>query len=243
MQRTRREILNILKRRGRATLEELANAVGLVPVTVRAHLNVLERDDLVKYEEVRGRVGRPYYVYSLTEEADSLFPKNYHVVANRVIDSVADILGPDTVGQLSERIAENWAAEKQARLAGKALPDRVAEVAKIRNEEGAWAEVEEEPNGYDIVQYNCPCPQAASRHPEVVCAAELSYMRRLLNPGVERVEWSRQGARVCRYHVPTTYHVPSNDHVPTNDHVLTNDHLPTNGDAAPEQARLSQQAN
>ena len=160
-----------------------------------------------------------------------------------MIDSVADILGPDTVGQLSERIAENWAAEKQARLAGKALPDRVAEVAKIRNEEGAWAEVEEEPNGYDIVQYNCPCPQAASRHPEVVCAAELSYMRRLLNPGVERVEWSRQGARVCRYHVPTTYHVPSNDHVPTNDHVLTNDHLPTNGDAAPEQARLSQQAN
>lgn len=202
MQRTRREILNILKRRGRATLEELANAVGLVPVTVRAHLNVLERDDLVKYEEVRGRVGRPYYVYSLTEDADALFPKNYHVVANRVIDSVTDILGPNTAGQLSEKIAENWAAEKDARLAGKDLAARVAEVVKIRNEEGAWAEIEPTEDGYAIVQYNCPCPQAASRHPEIVCAAELSYMRRLLNVNVERLDWSQEGSRVCRYHVP-----------------------------------------
>ena len=202
MQRTRREILNILKRQGRATLEELATAVGLVPVTVRAHLNVLERDDLVSYEEVRGRVGRPFYVYSLTEEADSLFPKNYNIVANRVIDSVAEMLGPETVKGLSERIAESWASEKQARLVGKELPERVAEVAKIRNEEGAWAEVEKNDDGYAIVQYNCPCPQAASRHPEVVCAAELSYMRRLLNADVTRLEWSRDGARVCRYHVP-----------------------------------------
>src|SRR5512140_657216 len=88
VQRTRREILNILKRKGRATLDELAQGVGLVPVTVRAHLNVLERDDLVKYEEVRGKVGRPYYVYSLTEEADALFPKTYHTLANRVLDSL-----------------------------------------------------------------------------------------------------------------------------------------------------------
>jgi predicted ArsR family transcriptional regulator len=203
VQRTRREILNILKRRGSATLEELANAVGLVPVTVRAHLNVLERDDLVKYEEVRGRVGRPYYVYSLTEDADPLFPKNYHIVANRVIDSVTDLLGPDTVGQLSERIAETWAAEKEGRLAGKGLAERVAEVAKIRSEEGAWAEVEQTADGFAIVQYNCPCPQAASKHPEVVCAAELSYMRRLLNAGVERVQWSQDGARACRYEVPS----------------------------------------
>lgn len=202
MQRTRREILNILKRQGRATLEELATAVGLVPVTVRAHLNVLERDDLVTYEEVRGRVGRPYYVYSLTEEADSLFPKNYNVVANRVIDSVTELLGPETVKSLSEKIAENWASEKQSRLVGKELPERVAEVAKIRNEEGAWAEVESNGDGFSIVQYNCPCPQAASRHPEVVCAAELSYMWRLLSADVTRLEWSRDGARVCRYHVP-----------------------------------------
>jgi predicted ArsR family transcriptional regulator len=202
VQRTRREILNILKRRGRATLEELATGVGLVPVTVRAHLNVLERDDLVCYEEVRGKVGRPYYVYSLTEDADSLFPKSYPTVANRVLDSLAAISDPGAMSNLAEHIAEGWAKEKEARLAGKDLATKVREVASIRTEEGAWAEVEKAEDGYVLTQYNCPCPQVASRHSEITCAAELAYLRRLLGPGVERVTWSQAGARNCRYHVP-----------------------------------------
>lgn len=201
MQRTRREILNILKRRGRATLEELANGVGLVPVTVRAHLNVLERDDLVKYEEVRGRVGRPYYVYSLTTEAEAFFPKSYHVVVNRVLDSLAAVSGADGLNRVAEHMAQAWAEERKSRVAGKSLQERVMEVARIRSEEGAWAEVEETEDGYTIVQYNCPCPQVASRHPEVTCAAELTYLRLLLGPRVQRVEWSQDGSRVCRYHV------------------------------------------
>ncbi len=210
MQRTRREILNILKRKGRATLEELANGVGLVPVTVRAHLNVLERDDLVKYEEVRGRVGRPYYVYSLTEEADTLFPKNYPLLANRVLNSLAAVVGPDGLDRVVEHMAKSWAEEKQARLAGKSFAERVAEVARIRSEEGAWAEVENTPDGYDIVQYNCPCPQVAGRHSDVTCAAELAYYRQLLGPDVQRPEWSQSGARTCRYHVPSKTEVEAN---------------------------------
>lgn len=202
MQRTRREILNILKRKGRATLEELASGVGLVPVTVRAHLNVLERDDLVQYEEVRGRVGRPYYVYSLTDEADALFPKNYHVVTNRVLDSLASASGPEAMGKLADDIAESWADEKRARLAGKSFDERVAEVAAIRTEEGAWAEAQKTEDGYVLVQYNCPCPQVASRHSEITCAAELAYMRKLLGPGVERIQWSQRGARNCQYRIP-----------------------------------------
>ncbi|HEX2922718.1 MAG TPA: winged helix-turn-helix transcriptional regulator, partial [Chloroflexota bacterium] len=85
MQRTRRQILDILKRRGRATLEELSKEVALSPVTVRVHLSVLQRDDLVSVEEVRGKVGRPYFVYSLTEDAEELFPKRYHALANRLL--------------------------------------------------------------------------------------------------------------------------------------------------------------
>jgi predicted ArsR family transcriptional regulator len=203
VQRTRREILNILKKKGRATLEELATGVGLVPVTVRAHLNVLERDDLVQYEEVRGKVGRPYYVYSLTEDAEALFPKNYHTLANRVLDGVAAAFGGDGVEHLAEVISDAWLQEKEHRLVGKSGMEIVQEVAKIRAEEGTWAEVEHADDGsLAIVQYNCPCPQVASKHSEVTCAAELRYMRKMLGAGVERVEWSQTGSRVCRFMIP-----------------------------------------
>lgn len=208
MQRTRREILNILKRQGRATLEELANGVGLVPVTVRAHLNVLERDDLVKYEEVRGRVGRPYYVYTLTDDAEDLFPKSYDVLTNRLLDSLAATVGAEGLNRLAEHVAEAWAGEHEARLTGKALAERVAEAAKIRSEEGAWAEVEQTDDGYDIVQYNCSCPQVSARHPEVTCAAELAYLHRLLGADVERVSWRQDGSRICRYHVAALAKMP-----------------------------------
>jgi predicted ArsR family transcriptional regulator len=147
VQRTRREILNILKKKGRATLEELATGVGLVPVTVRAHLNVLERDDLVQYEEVRGKVGRPFYVYSLTEDAEALFPKNYHTLANRVLDGVATAFGGEGVEHLAEVISDVWLQEKQHRLVGKSGVELVQEVAKIRAEEGTWAEVERTDDG------------------------------------------------------------------------------------------------
>ena len=202
MQRTRQEILNILKRNGRATLDQLAKGVGLVPVTVRAHLSVLERDRLVTYEEVRGKIGRPYYVYSLTEEAENLFPKNYHVVTNRVLDSLTALAGRDGVEQLSNHMARSWADERKARLEGKTFDEKVSEVARIRSEEGAWAESERVGDDYYITQFNCVCPKSSSRHPEVICATELAYMRQLLGPDVERVEWTREGARACKYRVP-----------------------------------------
>ena len=203
MQRTRREILNILKKKGKATLEELAAGVGLVPVTVRAHLNVLERDDFVRYEEVRGKVGRPFYVYSLTEEAESLFPKTYHVLANRVIEGVATAFGEEGIERLAEAISDTWVKEKAPRLQGKSGIKLIEEVANIRAEEGTWAEVEKQSDGtVDIVQYNCPCPQVSNRHSEVTCAAELLYMRSMLGPNVERIEWVQNGSRVCRFRVP-----------------------------------------
>jgi len=201
LQRTRQEILNILKRNGSATLDQLAKGVGLVPVTVRAHLSVLERDRLVTYREERGKVGRPYYVYSLTEEAEALFPKSYHVVTNRVLDSLAALAGQEGIERLSTHMAQTWASERKPRLEGKPFDEQVKEVARIRSEEGAWAEVEQDGDTYYITQYNCSCPKSSSRHPEVLCATELAYLRQLLGPTVERIEWAREGARACKYRI------------------------------------------
>ena len=86
MQSTRQQMLEYLQRSGRATVKELGQLLGLTATGIRQHLTVLERDGLVDAREERGRVGRPTLVYSLTEKADSLFPKTYDVLASVLLD-------------------------------------------------------------------------------------------------------------------------------------------------------------
>ena len=200
VQKTRRQILDILKRRGSATLEELAKEIGLSSVTIRAHLSLLERDDLIASEEVRGKVGRPHFVYSLTEHADQHFPTAYHQIAHRFLECFKDVATPQQMDLLINKVAQRWADEKTGRLVGKGLAERVSEVARIRTEEGAIAEWERCNGSFVIHQHHCPASRIALLHPEV-CQAELEYLRRLLGVSVERVSSIRGGELRCSYRV------------------------------------------
>ena len=86
MQSTRRSILDYMQRHGRATVKELGGLLGLTSTGIRQHLTVLERDGLVEAREERGRVGRPTLVYSLTDKADSLYPKRYDMLASVLLE-------------------------------------------------------------------------------------------------------------------------------------------------------------
>ncbi len=198
MQRTRCQILEILKKRGGTTLDELSNGVGLSPVTIRAHLAVLERDALVKSEEVRGKVGRPHYVYSLTPKADEWFPRTNHIVANRILDALIDLDGQQVLDKVAARMAERWAEQWANRVQGVDLETRVAELAAVRSEEGAIAEWKATEDGYLLRQHHCACWQIARYHP-MVCEAEIGYMRRLLRASVQRGEFRVNGGNACSY--------------------------------------------
>lgn len=200
MQKTRRQILDLLKLRGSATLEELAREIGLSPVTIRSHLSILERDDLIASEEVRGKVGRPHFVYSLAEGAEEQFPVAYHLIAHRFLEGFRGVATPEQMSRVVDLVAERWAAEKAGRLLGKGLEERVAEVSRIRTEEGAWTEWERCNGGYLLYQHHCPASRIAQRNPEV-CLAELKYLRRMLGVSVEREGSFHDGLRKCSYRI------------------------------------------
>ena len=201
MHQTRRLILDLLKRNGHATLDQLAQEVGLVSMTVRSHLSVLERDGLVCYREERGKVGRPKFVYSLTETAQAHFPKSYHSLCNRILDALDQSSESISSCEFAERVADVWASEHAHRMCGQSLEDRIQAIATIRTEEGAMASVEETADGYLIHQRHCPAKCVAGRHPSIVCAAELGFIKRLVGAPVERVRWMLEGAETCSYHV------------------------------------------
>ncbi|MEZ4516828.1 MAG: DeoR family transcriptional regulator [Chloroflexota bacterium] len=73
-QSTREVILHTIKLSPQIAVEALAEAADVSPVTVRHHLNALQADGLIEAESVRRKVGRPYYVYSISERGQELFP-------------------------------------------------------------------------------------------------------------------------------------------------------------------------
>src|SRR5438309_1180307 len=88
MQSTKSQILAALKRQGHCSVDELAAQLSLAPMTVRQHLAMLERDSLVESHEERQRLGRPHFVFVLTEKGEASFPKQYDEIARQLLSEV-----------------------------------------------------------------------------------------------------------------------------------------------------------
>ena len=83
-------------------------------------------------------------------------------------------------------------------VSGKGLAERVAEVARIRTDEGAMAEWEKVDGGYLLRQYNCPNLLVSQAH-SYACALEEEYIARMLRVSVTHTESIGRGSRLCSY--------------------------------------------
>ncbi|TMC96745.1 MAG: winged helix-turn-helix transcriptional regulator [Chloroflexi bacterium] len=102
---TRMEVLELLRRKGHASAETIATDLGVTPNAVRQHLTNLERDGFVVSHPERRRRGRPSLLFSLTERADSVFPKRYGQLASMVLQEVQEMGGPDALDEVFARMA------------------------------------------------------------------------------------------------------------------------------------------
>ncbi|NOQ40585.1 MAG: winged helix-turn-helix transcriptional regulator, partial [Anaerolineales bacterium] len=71
---TRNRVLRTLLLNQRRTVNDLAEAVDINPISVRHHITKLEAEGLIQSEEERHGVGRPRLVYSLTNKGMEQFP-------------------------------------------------------------------------------------------------------------------------------------------------------------------------
>ena len=204
MQSTRQQILEYLLRQGRATVKELGKLLGLTSTGIRQHLTVLERDGLVDAHEERGRVGRPTLVYSLTEKADSLFPKTYDALASVLLEEVRSSQGNERLHKLLHKVAERMAVPYRERVEGKPLSGRVRETARIMEEQGCLVDVREaEGDEYYIDEYTCPFPKVAQQD-RAVCALHVDFVRILTGADTRLTRSLLRGERACTYRVRGT---------------------------------------
>jgi predicted ArsR family transcriptional regulator len=198
---TRQDILNILRERRQADINDLSLALGLSPVTIHYHINVLQRDGLLEVKALRQGVGRPKNVFALRDAAFEKFPQSYHRLSDRLLDLLKSRLTETDLQQLFERIGQDIAAEHAAALDGKSLEQKIAMLIDLLGEEGFMSRLEKV--GVDqfvLTQYNCPYQYVVTRHPEV-CELDLQLMNSALGTSVTRHSCVVHGDSVCTFHI------------------------------------------
>lgn len=201
MSQTRRQILIALKHNGGMTADELAQQLDISAVAVRRHLGNLERDRLVEHEQVRRAVGRPGFVYHLSEPATLLFPSSYHHLAAQVLKAVTGMFGQEAVDLIFEQRRVEMERLYGARINGHNLRERLARLAELRTEEGYMATWEEKDDGSFVFhQHHCPIIWVAE-YCGPACLEEVTMVSDLLDADVVRHSHQVAGDATCSYEI------------------------------------------
>jgi predicted ArsR family transcriptional regulator len=198
IQDTRWGILQHLRANGQASVHELSQVLGMSPVSLHYHLNVLQREGLVEPQAVRRSIGRPHHVYSLRDSARELFPQSYHRLADRLLDELKARLSEQEISDLFVQIAKDIAAGHSPALEGKTLEQKAQVLVDLLGEEGFLARVERVGGQLKLTQYGCPYYYVVERHPEV-CQLDLNLIRETLLASVEREGCVLHGDDVCTF--------------------------------------------
>jgi predicted ArsR family transcriptional regulator len=203
MQPTRQKIVELLKERGRATVEELADAVGLTQMAVRHHLNVLQAENLVATSSVRRKShpGRPQQLYALTEAANELFPEEYYHLADYLLDEVKVSLGKAGLDELLRRIASRMAAEAPPMRPGQRLEEHLDRVVQFLGQKGFTARWEVAGDKTIFIRMlTCPYRQVTREHNEV-CHLDMQIIKEMLNVDPVQLTCMANGDEYCTYRI------------------------------------------
>ena len=200
MHPVRQKILEYLKRHGQATVTELAAYLDMAPVSVRHHLDLLIGDNLVEASRVRRKsgAGRPKRLYTLTGQADALFPNNYQQLADESLAVLKRLLTPEQFAQVMTEMAEKTADRAPAMLENLPPDERLQAAIGFLNEEGymAFCECEQE----EMILHTCHCPykELVAEHPEI-CQIDQILIRRLTGMTPVRIAHMTNGEVRCTY--------------------------------------------
>jgi predicted ArsR family transcriptional regulator len=202
MQATRQQIIEFLKEKGHATVEELAATVSLTPMAVRHHLNVLQAENLITSSAIRRQSGpgRPSQVYQLTKAADELFPEDYFGLTDYLLVELTQQLGRDGVRQIFNNIAHRLASEAPAPKENQTFEDRLDEVVAFLSTKGFVVDWEAKENGYMIHAYSCPYRQVAKDHAEV-CLLDKQIISSMLDTNPTRIACLSTADEHCTYRI------------------------------------------
>ena len=198
MKSTKDKILQTLLGHPKITINDIAESVGINPISVRHHLTNLQMEGLIAAEEERHGVGRPRLVYSLTEDGMERFPTKYLRLTTRLLTQMKESMPALAVAKMFSQIAEEMANEYSEQMKGLSMEERLDFVKEILAQEGFTVEWEKKDGDYQIHEISCPYYQIGIAHPEV-CTVDQTLISKMLALPANKVQCILDGSAHCTY--------------------------------------------
>jgi predicted ArsR family transcriptional regulator len=204
--KTTEKIIKLLKTNGSLTAKSLAEALQMTTMGVRQHMQQLEEEEKISYQDIKAIRGRPTRYWSLTEKSNSHFSNGHEELTVQLIDSVKTIFGDEGLNKLiSHREKVTFAMYQQALAQQPDLFSQLNTLAKLRNDEGYMASIESIDGDFWLIENHCPICAAATKC-QNFCRSELELFQALFKDKakVSRQEHIIEGARRCAYKITST---------------------------------------
>lgn len=198
MKSTKDRILHSLLKRPGSTINDLTEAIGINPISVRHHLTNLQMEGLVEAQEERHGVGRPRLTYALTEHGMERFPTRYLRLTSRLLDQLKSSLPQPMVSKLFTEMAASLAEEYAEQMQDLGMEERLNLIRDLLAEEGFTIEWEKMEGQYRIHEITCPYLQLGQHHPEV-CTVDQTLISKMLAVPAEKVQCILDGSAHCTY--------------------------------------------
>jgi predicted ArsR family transcriptional regulator len=204
--KTRREVLARLKQRGRATIAELAEELGLTHEGVRAHIVQLQQEGWITAwcppdddAAESPTTGRPPVAYCLSVAGDHVFPKHYDDLTVLLLDAVMETADEATLREILAKVTDIRVDALRARGAA-TLEEKLAAVTSIYLENDPFVEVVQRRDDWVLIERNCPFLNVAMQRP-AICSTTVSTLRRLIGYEVVRERRFQDGDARCEFRV------------------------------------------
>lgn len=205
MSSTRDLVLRTLLTKPRCTVYELANQVGISPISVRHHIASLEAEGLIVSEDERHGVGRPRQVFFLTQTGVEQFPTRYVRLTLRLLEHLKETMPEAMINKLFAQMAQDLARDLSEGTETKnlSMKERLNLVKDLLKQEGFNIEWEQLEDGYAIYEASCPYYYIGQNHPEV-CAVDQILISTVLSVPAEKVKCILNGDNNCTYQISET---------------------------------------
>jgi predicted ArsR family transcriptional regulator len=200
MKSTRDKILNTLLTQRQATIKQLSEVVGINGISVRHHLINLQAEGLVTAEEQRHGVGRPAFVYRLTEKGMERFPTNYLKLTNYLLTELEETLSPEEVEATFKRIGKKQAEESTNIDKNQPIEAQLEQLANQLASDRFMLSWKKEGDSIILQSDNCPYLHVGKEHPEI-CKIDETLFSEALGREVKLETCMLRGDPRCTYKI------------------------------------------
>ena len=191
----------VLLCRGRHTVSEISEELGVTGNAIRAQLQRLERDGLVAQAGSRPGVRRPHAEYELAPRAYELFPRAYEPLLRTVVDVLVARFPKEVVQELLVVAGRGLIDQHLGPLTGRGPRQRLAHIMSRLNGASLGIKIEREDGKVSLRSCSCPVASVTAAHPELCDAFAIVLGHVLELPDGVRQRCERGTAPRCRFEI------------------------------------------